>query len=264
MAYLLEPVSSSDDDEVENGVNNIQSLEDLQSDDSCAEEIRSSSSSDVSLSSVDIDDEKSEGGNANDFGLTLEEEMIRRRHQGRQVDKKRLVESKKKALEVACSLVKNLQNKKKGGNTEKNNNASDYVSSLPPDKSNTRSSNLRNVKQGSKKKRSKHAPTEASSKRYDYFKRGAPSLQNSGVAPIAANSYKPRDPRMQSLSGHLDENVFDHRYSFLDEIQEKEISETKARIVAYKKTGKRGSRARKKLGIVGGDEFFVKVRYNIT
>ncbi|KAL7433351.1 hypothetical protein ACHAXH_005526 [Discostella pseudostelligera] len=101
-----------------------------------------------------------------------------------------------------------------------------------------------------KVKKSKHAPTEMSSKRQDYFSRGRPDLNSSGIGvSIGANKYKARDPRMISLSGHLDADAFERRYGFLDEIQEKEIELLKSRVKAWKTSGKKGQKARRKLGL---------------
>ena len=79
----------------------------------------------------------------------------------------------------------------------------------------------------SKSKKSKHAPTEMSSKRRDFYSRKT-DLNSSGIGvSIGANKYKPRDPRMVSLSGHLDADLFEKRYGFLDEVsvssQDREI-----------------------------------------
>mmetsp|Transcript_23301 Transcript_23301/g.48227 ORF Transcript_23301/g.48227 Transcript_23301/m.48227 type:complete len:424 (+) Transcript_23301:96-1367(+) len=106
----------------------------------------------------------------------------------------------------------------------------------------------------SKPQKSKHAPTEMSSKRRDHFARVKKSdLNSSGIGiSIGANKYKPRDPRMVSLSGHLDADTFEKRYAFLDDVQEKEIEKLKHRIKAWKTTGKKGQKERKKLGLTQG------------
>jgi len=54
--------------------------------------------------------------------------------------------------------------------------------------------------------------------------------------------------------------VFDKRYEFLDEIQEKEIDVLEKRIAARKLTGKQGRRARQKLGLKGNDPGSLEVR----
>lgn len=149
-------------------------------------------------------------------------------------------------------------------------------------------------KTDSKPQKSKHAPTEMSSKRRDHFARLKRSdLNSSGIGiSIGANKYKPRDPRMVSLSGHLDADTFEKRYAFLDDVsfqlyffrfntkfspnvsqilahtkfvskvQEKEIEKLKYRIKAWKTTGKKGQRERKKLGLTQGGGS-LEVRYFI-
>jgi len=96
---------------------------------------------------------------------------------------------------------------------------------------------------------SKHAPKLVSSKRYDFFKRGAPSLNNSGTATINANAYKSSDPRMNSMSGTFDQNLYDSSYKFLDGKIDEEIASLKERIKAAKIPGKKGKKLRKKLGV---------------
>lgn len=101
-----------------------------------------------------------------------------------------------------------------------------------------------------KKKKSKHAPTEVSSKRHDFFARGAPRLNESGLGvEIGARRYKPLDPRTSSLSGHLNEEQFEKNYEFLQDMRTKEISQLKKQISAWKKTGQKGQRLRRQLGV---------------
>jgi ribosomal RNA-processing protein 36 len=105
----------------------------------------------------------------------------------------------------------------------------------------------------SKKKKSKHAPTEVSSKRSDFFKRGAINLNESGIGvEIGAHRYKPMDPRVSSLSGHLNEEQFEQNFAFVEEIRNKEIAQLKKRIQARKVSGKKGQQMRKRLKISGG------------
>ena len=118
---------------------------------------------------------------------------------------------------------------------------------------------------GPKRKKSKHAPTEVSSRRRDYFARGRPDLNSSGIGvTIGANRYRARDPRTVSLSGHLDADAFAGRYGFLDEMQEGEIETLKRRVSAWKTSGKKGQKERKRLGIVatgGGGGIDARGRY---
>ena len=99
-------------------------------------------------------------------------------------------------------------------------------------------------------KKSKHAPTEASSTRSAFYNRGAPLLNASGIGvEIGAHKYKPRDPRMSSMSGHLDEQHFAHNYEFIQEMRAAEIEKLKQRISARKASGKKGQKARKRIGL---------------
>jgi len=98
-----------------------------------------------------------------------------------------------------------------------------------------------------KKKKNKHKPTEVSSKRADFFARGARRLNESGLGvDIGAHRYKPLDPRASNLSGHFDEDNFQHNYSFLEEMRNKEIGQVRKRIAAHKATGNKGNRLRRK------------------
>lgn len=100
------------------------------------------------------------------------------------------------------------------------------------------------------KKKSKHAPTEVSSKRSDYFKRGAPLLNSSGVGvEIGAHRYKPRDPRKSEL---VDPGRVNDNYAFLQELRDNEISALKKKIATHKLPGKKGQKTRRKMGIAQG------------
>jgi len=103
-----------------------------------------------------------------------------------------------------------------------------------------------------KKKKSKHKPTEASSKRRDFFQRGAPTLDSSGVGVgITSHLYKPRDPRIMGATskstGALDKN-----YDFLQELRDDEIRKLKKQVAVRKLSGKKGQKARRKLGLQTG------------
>ena len=99
------------------------------------------------------------------------------------------------------------------------------------------------------KKKSKHAPTEASSKRSDFFKHKT-ALNESGIGiDVGAHRYKPRDPRISSLHGHLDVGHFEHNYAFLQEVRDKEIATLRQRITAWKASGRKGQKKRRELGL---------------
>jgi rRNA biogenesis protein RRP36 len=106
-----------------------------------------------------------------------------------------------------------------------------------------------------KKKKSKHAPTEMSSKRSAFFEHQkthsvVARMNESGIGvDLNAHRYKPADPRASSLSGHIDADTFDRRYQFVEEIRQKEIARLKQRLQAHQATGKRGQKMRKKLGM---------------
>merc|ERR1711966_567142 len=75
-------------------------------------------------------------------------------------------------------------------------------------------------------------------------------MNSSGLGvSIGANKYKARDPRMNSLSGHLDADLFERRYEFLNEVQDKEIEKHKRRVKAWAEPGKKGQKQRRKLGL---------------
>jgi ribosomal RNA-processing protein 36 len=237
----MEPASSSDDDSsVDEQTSSLPSsfrkegdlddvneheFNDLPSEDSCMDSDSDSDSD--SGSDSDSDSEKPD-----EFeDMTLEERILAKRNQG--VRRNRFTATKKsKALEIAQKRLSEMKQKK-----------------LKGDKSDSRKED--EDKKKSKKKKSKHAPTIASSKRQAYYSRGAPDLNSSGIGvEIGANRYKPRDPRHQSLSGHFDQNVFEKRYEFLEKMQDDEIDKMKQRCKAWKMSGKKGQRLRKKMGMV--------------
>lgn len=103
------------------------------------------------------------------------------------------------------------------------------------------------------KKPSKHAPTEMSSKRSDFMKQSRSTATLSGVGVKLKAGYKPLDPRLSSLHGHLNVDHFERNYEFLQELRDKEIEQLRERVAAYKVKGQRGQRLRKKLGITKSD-----------
>jgi len=100
------------------------------------------------------------------------------------------------------------------------------------------------------RKKSKHAPTEASSKRKAFFQRGAYQFAGLGV-DINANRYKSNDPRMSNLAGHFNEDHFERNYEFVNDLRKQEIATLRQRIKAHKVTGKKGQKMRKKLKMTG-------------
>jgi hypothetical protein len=130
--------------------------------------------------------------------------------------KQQRAQRRSRAIELASQRLK-VARRSKFSNAEKNTGKKETTSNSNESSSSEEIST--EYEQQTKRKRSKHAPTEMSSKRRDYFSRGKPDLNSSGIGvSIGANRYKPRDPRMVSLSGHLDADMFEKRYDFLDEV----------------------------------------------
>ncbi|GFH52658.1 hypothetical protein CTEN210_09134 [Chaetoceros tenuissimus] len=222
------PSSSDDESDSDSDIEEQKNLtfEELPSDDSCLED-----------SDNDSDDEDSE---EEEEDVPLSQRLHQKQNQGMESKAKSQRNKKKEALLLAQQRLKDLKKKQR--------NDSDS------DDSDDDSSDSETETQLTQKKRSKHAPTIASSSRKAYFQRGAPDLNSSGIGvEIGAKKYKPRDPRMQSLSGYLDPKVFEKRYEFLEEIQDKEIDTLKQRLKAWKATGKKGNKMRRKLGMTGAD-----------
>ncbi|KAL7529624.1 hypothetical protein ACHAWF_003054 [Thalassiosira exigua] len=168
--------------------------------------------------------------------------------------KKLRAERKNNAIELASRRLREAR-KTKRGSLKQGKHKSKYGGESSDDNSVERGSSddRGDPERERKRKKSKHAPTEISSKRRDYFSRGRPDLNSSGIGvSIGANKYKARDPRMVSLSGHLDADTFEKRYGFLDEVQEKEIEQLKRRVSAWKQSGKKGKKKRRKLGLTQG------------
>lgn len=252
MKNQLEPVDSDEEDsdgdsDSESDLNHHRKgLEDSESsgDEEEMDEKRRSSSDrgqqaesgedeDVLLSEEENDDDDDD-----EADLPLQERIQRKEARGLSLQKQR--ERKRSALEIASERLAKYKKYKKEG-----------VSSQRPDNDSTGDDDGGPQK---KKKKSKHAPTEASSKRGDFYRRGAPRLNESGVGvEIGARRYKPLDPRTSSLSGHLNEEQFEKNYEFLQDMRTKEISQLKKKIVARKSTGKKGKRMRRQLDVSVAD-----------
>lgn len=260
------PLHDNDDDDDssdDNDAHHVSNFDDLPTDDS---EMESDSDDD----SDGDDNNESSNLHDDDEDLPLAERVAKRAQLGRRyhdsntadrdedVGKKRLLERKNRAITLASER---LRKARKGS---RNHSDSSSVPSSSDDDSSVEESTSNKGGQ-KKKKKSKHAPTEMSSKRRDFFARGRPDLNSSGIGvSVGANKYKPRDPRMVSLSGHLDDDVFEKRYGFLDEVQEAEIDKLKKRISAWKTTGKKGQKARKKLGLTQGSNAFESDQEELT
>jgi ribosomal RNA-processing protein 36 len=197
----------------------------------------------------DVDDDDSD----NDEDLPLHERLRRQDNDFSRIRKSR--ERKAQALEVASERLATFKQAQKKNNNKKRKAMVGDDDDIDTQSNNSKSKNTTtNSTTTKKKKKSKHKPTEVSSKRADFFGRGAPRLNESGVGvDIGAHRYKPQDPRASNLSGHFDEDNFQHNYAFLEEMRNKEIGQVRKRISAHKATGNKGNRLRRKLQINPGD-----------
>ena len=187
-----------------------------------------SSSSSNNDDDDDDDDDDNEDESSSDDDLPLHERVRKREERGLSLQSSR--KRKSEALQVASERLAKFKKEVKSKTRQDGPSSSSYS------------------KSGNKK--SKHAPTEVSSKRGDFFKRGAPKLNESGLGvDIGANRYKPLDPRASNLSGHYNEEQFEQNYEFLNKIRQQEISKLKRQIAARKITGRKGQSLRRKLGI---------------
>ncbi|KAG7358494.1 rRNA biogenesis protein RRP36 [Nitzschia inconspicua] len=174
--------------------------------------------------------------------LPLQERLRRKEEQSKNFQSVR--QRKSQALQEASQRLAQLKQKK---TKEQRNNDCDH----DDDKDDA---DVTMQKKKTKKKKSKHRPTEVSSKRSDFFRRGAPKLNESGIGvEIGAKRYKPIDPRVSNLSGHFNQDQFQKNYAFLEEMRNQEIGQCRKRIAAFKATGDRGRRLRRKLGLDGSD-----------
>jgi ribosomal RNA-processing protein 36 len=219
------------------------------------DESPSNNNNDDNYNSDDDDDDLD-----NDEDLPLHERLRRQDNDFSRIRKSR--ERKAQALEVASERLatfkqaqKKKNNKKRKAMVGDDDDDDDDDIETQSNNSNTKKTSTMTTKMTTKKKKkSKHKPTEVSSKRADFFGRGAPRLNESGVGvDIGAHRYKPQDPRASNLSGHFDEDNFQHNYAFLEEMRNKEIGQVRKRISAHKATGNKGNRLRRKLQINPGD-----------
>jgi ribosomal RNA-processing protein 36 len=216
-------------------------------------------SSDAKEQSNTYDDDHSSSSSSSGQDLPLSERIRRKEEQGLSAVLQQSRGRKSKALEVAAErLAAAMQHKhklpetrsKEEGNSMKRKRGDGNDTVMGEDEATTTA----HLTQNRKKKKSKHKPTEVSSKRVDFFRRGAPKLNESGVGvEIGAHRYKPLDPRLSNLTGHFDEEQFQTNYAFLDEVRNREIGQIRKRIAARRTTGDKGRRLRKALGITGGD-----------
>lgn len=190
----------------------VSNFDDLPTDDSDSDD--SSDSDEDSNSEQDDNEESSDDDNGSDddqADVPLSERVASRALQGRRYHtdnqgeddgKMQMAQRKSRAIELASQRLRDAKKKKMVAQKMKRDGSDDS-----------------STEEQSKRKKSKHAPTEMSSKRRDFYSRKT-DLNSSGIGiSIGANKYKPRDPRMVSLSGHLDADLFEKRYGFLDEVR---------------------------------------------
>ena len=233
------PSSSSDDDDDDDDDSSIEqgkntNFDDLPSEDSCMEDDSDDDGADYNAQPQEEEEEEEEQD------MSLADRIYSKKNDGTKSLAKERADKKTQALALAQKRLSEMKRKR----NENNSDSDDSDSDSDGDDDNNDNDN------DPKKKKSKHAPTIASSSRKAYFQRGAPDLNSSGLGvAVGANKYKPRDPRMQSLSGFLDQNVFDKRYEFLEQVQSDEIDKMKERVKAWKVTGGKGNKLRRKLGL---------------
>jgi len=233
-------VDESSDEEVE-AARNVATFDDLPTDDSCS--VSSSSSFD------DVS-----GGEREDGEERSPEELPR-------ITAKR--QAMKEAKEKFRTFVANVPQlrKKKAVAPRKKSNREESDGSSAEEAGNDNSDDDAAAAQA-RPKRSKHRPTEVSSRRGDFFRRegGLLRVGNSGVSLEAKAIYKPRDPRQVTLTGRLDQDVFERRYGFLEEMVDEEIATLRERILARETTGSKGNRRRRKTGVSADPDELAKDR----
>ena len=186
----------------------------------------SDQSRDGSEAYSDSEDEDEEGEESH---VPLQDRLKKKEERGMSLQAVRA--RKSRALAVASKQLDHLKKRKLEENDEGHDDVADKR----------------------KKKKSKHAPTEVSSKRSDFFKRGALKINESGIGiEVGAHRYKPLDPRISSLSGRLDEQKFEKNFAFIEELRNKEIEDLRKRVQAYSTKGNKGKKLRKRLGLKGG------------
>lgn len=234
------PSSSSEDDDddddssIEQGKNSNTNFDDLPSEDSCMEDDSDEDGDDYNAPPPPQEEEEQEQD------MSLADRIYSKKNDGTRSLAKERADKKTQALALAQKRLSEMKRKRNENNSDSDDSDSDSDSDGDDNDDNN----------DPKKKKSKHAPTIASSSRKAYFQRGAPDLNSSGLGvAVGANKYKPRDPRMQSLSGFLDQNVFEKRYEFLEQVQSDEIDKMKERVKAWKVTGGKGNKLRRKLGM---------------
>ncbi|VEU43855.1 unnamed protein product [Pseudo-nitzschia multistriata] len=192
------------------------------------------------------EEEDPEESSSDEDDAPLQERILKKESKGRAKLASRR-QQKSRALEEATKRLAALKRERK---TQVREGTADEDDERP-EKS---SGNKQSAASKTRKKKNKHKPTEVSSKRADFYGRGARRLNESGLGvDIGAHRYKPMDPRLSNLTGHFDEDRFHHNYAFLEEMRNKEIGQVRKRIAAHRATGNKGNRLRRKAGITQAD-----------
>ena len=232
-------------------------FEDLPSEDSCLENGTDDDDDDDDDNDPSLSFEKVHGKTSRlelnkEEGLNLGERIHVMRHERGRVIPSSIKEQKRtKALELARSR---LEADRKNRKISSSNTHSNYVQNMDESSQSSHSAEDEEEEEDEsntsvkRKKRSKHAPACASSRRSSYFKQMDINKSGLGVQ-IGANKYKPQDPRFQSLSGYLNQDIFDRRYAFLEEKVDADIERLQKNIATLRQEGKQGKRKRKKLGL---------------
>jgi len=204
------------------------------------------------LDSGDNSDHEQEEDSENEEDAPLHERLFKKEGQG-SLQRSSRRERKSRAIEEATKRLASFKEIQRKNKKKKAMSIGDEDGESVETSSNQKTKPI-TQNTTKKKKKGKHKPTEVSSKRADFFGRGARRLNESGLGvDIGAHRYKPMDPRESTLSGHFDEDRFHNNYAFLEEIRNKEIGQVRKRIAAHKATGNKGNRLRRKLQITQPD-----------
>jgi ribosomal RNA-processing protein 36 len=239
----------------------VTNFDDLPTDDSDA-----MSSSDDDDSSSDSDNKetkkktksqsKSSTSTTQTQELSLKEQISEQRNQGRKLTASQK-ETKRVAKEEAVKLAKQKLREQRYA---RERGAQKKHEKEEQDHTEIDSATDGQTKINRKKKKSKHAPVEVSSKQIDFYERGGRTA-NLGASGLNAevlglqDRYKSRDPRMSEMvTSKSSIYKAEQDYAFLDEKVEDEITLYKKRLKARKLKGSGGQRARKQLGIGGSGE----------
>ena len=215
------------------------------SNDSVTDDVKES---DISEEDDDEHSEEDSTNERNQSSLTLGE-LLSSKEQKLSKENNVFLHAKERKAKARLLISERLAKFKKSERQKDNNHDDNETSDHDKDDKSSKS----NYNSKLKKRKSKHAPTEVSSKRKDFYqrRRRRQTLNESGIGvEIGAHRYKPRDPRLSSLSSAPgNEDQTEQNYAFLHDIRTQETELLQKRIKARQMTGKRGTRQRHKLGL---------------